>query len=255
MAYIDEMKLQGSWLFRKRSFFPLIIMSLLFPAGLLNSPYLMGSPSIDRLWQLACLAIAMFGLLIRMYTVGYVADGTSGRTTSEPKAKSLNTTGIYSIVRHPLYLSNFVIWAGIAMLPHSALLVVTCVFAFFLNYERIIITEEAFLADKFGDAFTQWAKKTPALIFKRELWVKPDRLFSWQAVFKREYPGVLTVTATFFAIHIFINWNREGNLQPDRLWLSLLGISMLIFITGWILRKAGITDRRRTPLAKPIPKA
>jgi protein-S-isoprenylcysteine O-methyltransferase Ste14 len=250
MAYTDEMKMQGNWLFKKRSFFPVIIMSLLFPAGLLNSSYLMGSPFIDRLWGLCCFGIALFGLGIRIYTVGYVADGTSGRTTSEPKAKSLNTTGIYSIVRHPLYLSNFVIWAGIAMLPHSALLTIICVFAFFLNYERIIIAEEAFLSEKFGDEFTQWAEKTPALIPKRGLWIKPARPFSWQAVFKREYPAVLTITASFASINAFINWHREGRLLPDRLWLSLLGISLLVFITGWILRKTGVTDCPRSPLVK-----
>jgi protein-S-isoprenylcysteine O-methyltransferase Ste14 len=250
MAYIDEMKQQGNWLFKKRSFFPVIVMSLLVAEGLFDTSYLMGSPYIDRLWGLGCFGIALAGLGMRIYTVGYVPHGTSGRTTSEPKARALNTTGIYSIVRHPLYLSNFVIWAGIALFPCKIFPAVCCVLGFLLFHERIIIAEEAFLAEKFGDEFTEWAKKTPALIPKTGLWVKPALRFSWQAVFKREYPGVLTVTLSFALMDMAINWRREGTPLPDRVWLSILGAGLIVFVTGWILRKTGVTDTPRTPIAK-----
>jgi protein-S-isoprenylcysteine O-methyltransferase Ste14 len=245
MAYIDEMKQQGNWLFRRRSFSPIIILLLLLPAGLLNSTYLMGSTFIDHLWQLFCFGIALVGLGLRIYTVGYVPHGTSGRTTSDPKAKSLNTTGIYSIIRHPLYLSNFVVLIGISMLPHSALLTATCVLAFLLHYERIIIAEEAFLSEKFGDAFTQWAQKTPALIPTIGPWVKPNRSFSWLSVLRREYSGVLTVTVSFALINTFINWRREGKLRSDWLWLLVLGAGLIVFVAGWILRKTGVTEPPR----------
>jgi len=249
MAYIDEMNRQGNWIFKRRSFLPLAT-AVLLPLGLWNSTYFMGSPSLDRLWELFCFAISLLGLGIRIYTVGYVAHGTSGRATSNPKAEMLNTTGIYSIVRHPLYLGNFVIWAGVAMLPHSALLAISCILVFFLYYERIIVVEETFLSDKFGDTFTQWAQKTPAMIPKFKLWQKPVLPFSWQAVIKREYPGVLSITASFAAIDAIIDLFRDNKWQIDRLWSTIFCVGLLIFGTVWILRKTRIIEYPRNHLTK-----
>jgi protein-S-isoprenylcysteine O-methyltransferase Ste14 len=243
------MKRQGNWLFKWRSFLPLAT-AVLLPLGLRNSTYFMGSPFMDRLWELFCFAISLLGLGIRIYTVGHVAHGTSGRTTSNPKAKMLNTTGMYSIVRHPLYLGNFVIWAGVVMLPRSVLLAISCVLAFFLYYERIIIAEETFLSEKFGDTFTQWAQKTPAMIPKFKLWQKPALLFSWQAVIRREYPGFLSITASFAAIDAIIDWFRDNKWQIDRLWSAIFCVGLLVFAVVWILRKMRIIEYPRNHLSK-----
>ncbi|MGA2172988.1 MAG: isoprenylcysteine carboxylmethyltransferase family protein [Sedimentisphaerales bacterium] len=246
MAYIDEMKKQGNWLFRWRSFLPLIIM-LLFPIGLRHSTYFMGSILLDRLWELSCFTISLAGLAIRIYTVGYVPAGTSGRTTSNPKAEELNTTGMYSIVRHPLYLGNCVIWAGIAVLPRSTLLMVACVLAFCLYYERIIVAEEAFLSEKFGLAFAQWAEKVPVMIPKIKLWIRPARSFSWQAVLEREYPGFFAITASFALIDALIDWFRDAEWELDWLWVVIFCIGLLVFVVSLTLKKLGITKPCQNP--------
>ena len=41
-----------------------------------------------------------------LYCWAYTKN-TSGRNTHDQVADSLNTSGIYSIVRHPLYVGNF----------------------------------------------------------------------------------------------------------------------------------------------------
>jgi len=240
VAYIDEMKNQGNWLFRWRSFLPLVMVPL-FVIELRHSAYpIMGSHLLDQLWELSCFALSLFGLGMRIYTVGYVPKGTSGRTTSNPKAEELNTTGMYSIVRNPLYFGNFVIWVGIVLLARSALLTVTCVLAFFLYYERIIIAEEEFLSGKFGVVFAQWAEKTPMMIPKFKLWCRPAQPFLWQVVLSREYPGVLTITAVFAAIDAISDWFRQGKWQLDWMWVTIFGISLLIFMVLRTLKKLRI---------------
>jgi protein-S-isoprenylcysteine O-methyltransferase Ste14 len=240
MAYIDEMKNQGNWLFRWRSFLPLAMVPL-FVIELRHSAYpIMGSYLLDRPWEILCSAISLLGLGIRIYTIGYVPAGTSGRTTSNPKAQELNTTGMYSIVRNPIYFGNFVIWVGIVLLARSALLTVTCVLAFFLYYERIIIAEEEFLSGKFGAVFAQWAEKTPMIIPKFKLWCRPAQPFSWQVVLSREYPGVLTITAAFAAIDAISDWFRQGKWQLDWMWVTIFGISLLVFVTLRTLKKLRI---------------
>ena len=48
--------------------------------------------------------------------VGFTPRGTSGRNTKEGQvAESLNTLGMYSMCRHPLYLGNLLMWLGIVM--------------------------------------------------------------------------------------------------------------------------------------------
>jgi len=249
MAYVDEMKEQGNWLFRWRSFLPLVIAPL-FIIGLQHSTYPMGSHLLGRLWELFCLAISLAGLGIRIYTVGYVPAGTSGRTTSNPKAQELNTTGMYSIVRHPLYLGNFVIFVGIALFARSTLLAVACVLAFFLYYERIIIAEEAFLSDKFGEVFTQWAEKTPMIVPRFRLWCKPAQPFSWRVVLTREYPGFFTIIASFTAIEVISDRFYEGKWQLDWMWGTILCVGLLVFVILRTLKKMRIIKRPQNPAAQ-----
>jgi protein-S-isoprenylcysteine O-methyltransferase Ste14 len=236
MAYTDEMKRQGSMLFRLRSYFPLVFL-LLLPFAIRNSSYFMGSPFLDQLWELLCFIIALSGLAIRIFTVGFVADGTSGRTTSCPKATELNTTGMYSIVRHPLYLANLIILIGLVLFTQSILLTASCTFGFILYYERIIVAEEAFLKEKFNADFTKWASNTPAMIPRFKLWKNPCRPFSWQSVLKREYSGFLTITASFAILDALIDRFREGIWQPDWFWVIVFCVGFLVFIIFWTLRK------------------
>jgi protein-S-isoprenylcysteine O-methyltransferase Ste14 len=251
MAHIDNLRNQGNWLFRWRSFLPLVIVPL-FIISLRYFTYPQGSHLLDRLWELFCFSISLLGLAIRIYTVGFVPPGTSGRTTSKPKAQELNTTGMYSIVRHPLYWGNFVIWVGIVLAAHSILLATFCFIAFFLYYKRIIIAEEAFLSEKFGKNFTQWVEKTPMIVPRFKLWRKPARPFSWQVVLSREYSGFLTITASFTAIETLSDRFYEGKWQPDWLWVGIFCTSLLIFVALRTLKKMRIIGHPRNKSTKQL---
>ena len=102
-------------------------------------------------WGLFCLAVALVGLGVRAFTVGCVPERTSGRNTKEGHvANRLNVAGMYSIVRHPLYLGNFIIWIGVAMYCAVWWLVAIVALLFCVYYERIIFAEEEFLRYRFG---------------------------------------------------------------------------------------------------------
>lgn len=124
MALQEELASQGNWLFRNRSLLPLAILFVgiaahlftLHTSGILFStvfPYWHG-------YEIFCLIISMAGTFIHIYTVGHTPVHTSGRNTAGQVADSLNTTGIYSIVRHPLYLGNFLMWLAFRCLHATA---------------------------------------------------------------------------------------------------------------------------------------
>ena len=63
---------------------------------------------------------------------------------------TLNTSGLYSVVRHPLYLGNYLMWLGVALFSRTWWAPVIVSLVFWLYYERIMFAEEEFLRRQFG---------------------------------------------------------------------------------------------------------
>jgi len=203
MPLKEEFRSQGNFLFKHRSYLPLIILIV----GLIVYIYTIDSEAIslerftNNRSELLYLAVALFGLLIRVYSVGFAAKNTSGRNTSVGQvADSINSTGIYSTVRHPLYLGNFFMWLGIALFTANLWFLIAFIFMYWLYYERIMYAEEEFLRDKYGEEYVKWAERTPAIIPSFRSWIKPEGHFSLWKVIKQEKSGVLNV---FLAIFLF----------------------------------------------------
>ncbi|MBF0254846.1 MAG: hypothetical protein HQL11_06975 [Candidatus Omnitrophica bacterium] len=66
---------------------------------------------VDTAWEIFCIAVSFAGLFLRAAVVGVVPKDTSGRNTGGQLARSLNTTGMYSVSRNPIYLADFLEWA------------------------------------------------------------------------------------------------------------------------------------------------
>jgi hypothetical protein len=87
MAIREEMEKYGNWLFRWRSYLPLLILPILLIA-LRNSEYLerhVGNLA-EGFWEGFCVAISFLGLIVRCFTVGYIPEGTSGTNKRAQKA-------------------------------------------------------------------------------------------------------------------------------------------------------------------------
>ena len=140
MALRFEFETSGNWLFKWRSYAPLFIIPLLLYA--LLTPL---ESNILNLLLMLGLITSYIGECIRIYTIAFVPSGTSGRNTRGQRATSLNTQGIYSIVRHPLYFGNFFIFLGPFLYTGNIFVIIIFVLLFWLYYERIMFAEEAFL--------------------------------------------------------------------------------------------------------------
>lgn len=236
MLLKDELEKQGQWLFRWRSYIPFLALPLLLIA-LKDADYLdrIGGEAIEALWQGFCLVISLLGLIVRIMTVGHAPKGTSGRNTRRQKAKTLNTTGMYSIMRHPLYFGNFLMMLGIAMFFGVWWLPIIAVLMFWLYYERIMIAEEEFLKGEFGEHYLEWAKRTPAFLPNFKKWQRPDLLFSFKTVLAREYTGLFVLTTSFALLE---NW--EDILTDhtiDRLWTVVFAVGFMLYAFLRFLKK------------------
>ncbi|MCK5822814.1 MAG: DUF1295 domain-containing protein [Bacteroidales bacterium] len=236
MALKEEFINSGNWLFKRRGYLPLILLAL-FIFGLKDYKYFGNNEETNFYWEMFCLLVSFIGLAIRCYTVGHTPKGTSGRNTKGQTAETLNTNGIYSIVRHPLYLGNFIIWFGLSLFAHSWWLSLICTLVFWVYYERIMYAEEDFLIKKFGKQYMDWAEKNPAFIPKLKGWEKSDLIFSFKNVLKREYNGFFSIIVVFTFLDILSDFIVKGKLIVDLRWTIIFGVGLLIFLTLRTLKK------------------
>ena len=236
MALQEEFETLGNRLFRWRSYLPLA-MGALFLAALLSYRHPEAAPRPDRAWQLGCLLVSVVGLLMRFYTVGYAPRGTSGRNTRGQVADILNTTGMYAMVRNPLYLGNFLIWLGLSLFIQVWWCTVIVVLSFIIFYERIIFAEEKFLREKFGATFLDWAAQTPAIIPRLKNWRPPELSFSWKSALKREYSSWFAAMASFTALALIRDSLYHGRIFLDKTWLVIFVVGLIIYLGIRILKK------------------
>ena len=242
MALRDEFEKQGEWLFRWRSYLPLILIILFFIA-LRDYQWPFHSYFDYSLWVRLCFGVSLLGLVVRCLTVAYVPAGTSGRNTNRQLAQQLNATGMYSLVRHPLYLGNCLIGFGVSLAPAVWWLPAIYCLLFCAYYERIMFMEEAFLHHKFGKEFDDWAAKTPAFIPRSLRWRKPTLPFSIRNVLRREYTGLMVVVlgnaAVQFAEHLII----DHRVVYEAFWVSLLiGGSASYFLLKSLKKRTRLLD-------------
>lgn len=238
MALRENMEKQGSWLFKRRGYLPLLGIPIVLIA-LRNSEYLerVFGDQVEEFWGFFSIFISFLGLGVRCFTVGYVPKGTSRRSTQWLTAETLNTTGMYSIVRNPLYLGNFIIILGLVLFIQVWWFALIVWLGFWLYYERIIFVEEEFLRKKFGDLFLQWAKETPIFFPKFKNWKKPNLPFSLKTVLRREYSTFFSIIASFTFLDIAGDLFAEGKLELSLPWVIAFIVGLIIYFTLLILKK------------------
>ena len=194
MALINELEKQGNFLFKYRGQFPIVLFILAIPFIYVTEDV---NPLLAENYTFLAVGLSLLGFIIRAYTIGTTPRGTSGRNTKEQVAEQLNSTGIYSMLRHPLYLGNYFMWIGIVCFTYNWYFVVIVSLLYWLYYERIMFAEERFLEQKFGQNYLDWAKTLPAFIPKFSNLKKSDIPFSFISVLTIK-TNQMSITACFF---------------------------------------------------------
>jgi len=241
MALQEEFRTQGDWLFKKRSFLPLLVLGLGVVVFIHKEYYEVEAPNTwyGEGYEFLALGISLLGLAIRIFTVGHAPKNTSGRNTKVGQvAEELNTTGIYSIVRHPLYLGNFFMWLGLAMLTEHLWFIISFVLFYVIYYERIMYAEESFLRAKFNETYLEWAAQVPAIVPAFGKYRKPKYPFNLKKVLKNEKNGFC---ALFLLFWVFDEIGRLSQKEPfeseGRFWFFAAVIATFIYLILKIMKK------------------
>jgi protein-S-isoprenylcysteine O-methyltransferase Ste14 len=240
MALQEEFSRQGQWLFRYRGTVPFIILI----AGLGVYLYVksgagtsfVGDLISENAYEIIALSVSLLGLVVRVYTVGHTPRNTSGRNVKQQVADTLNTSGSYSLVRHPLYVGNFLMWLGAALLTENLWFVVIFCLIYWLYYERIMFAEEQFLRGKFGDPYLVWAEKVPAFVPRFKGFKPPESPFSWKKVLRKEKNGLAATFLVFFAFDVSGELIR-GARDYNKFLAAGAAITVLLYVVLTYLKR------------------
>ena len=203
MSIKKSLEASGNFLFKYRGHIPLIVFLLSVPVAFFTPYHTYSSfKGLDEIFLFVSLFFISLGHFIRARTIGRRSIQTSGRNRSHQVAKVLTKTGWYSLLRHPLYFGNYLIWLGLAIFLSNFWFVIILSLLFWIYYERIMFAEEVFLEAKFGGEFTVWASKTPSFFPSIKNYKPNDFPFSWRVVIKNEYPGIISSATSFLFILI-----------------------------------------------------
>jgi protein-S-isoprenylcysteine O-methyltransferase Ste14 len=236
MRLLGQLVQDGDRLFRWRSYFPLVLIPVVI-AGVITTAPPFSARVTERFWECVSVAVALAGLALRVWAVGSAPSGTSERSTVNPRASQLRTTGPYSVIRHPLYVANGLMALGLSLFPGIWYLPIILVLATWLYYERIAIREEAFLADRFGREFEAWSSRVAACRPSFAAYERSAIPFSWKKVLRHEFHGLLVVAAGAFVFDTMQESWRARAWQVDALWLWFFAASAVLFLIFAALKR------------------
>ena len=227
MALIHSLETSGNFLFKYRGQIPVFIFFIGLPfLYFADYNHFTENSWVEPVLATVGVCVSLTGIVLRSYTIGTTPKGTSGRNTQKQIAESLNTKGIYSIVRHPLYVGNYLMWAGLLLFAGNVAYFLVASLMYWLYYERIMYAEERFLEKKFGQIFVDWSMKVPAFIPAFSQFEKGEMRFSFKAVLRREYSGFFAMSLCFMIVDLL----RYCVIHQA---IDLLRIS--VFITAFFL--------------------
>lgn len=229
MALVHSFEKNGNFLFKYRGQFPLLLFILAIPAIYFTDyEWVEDNDEMRLILTAVAVLLSVAGQVIRAIAIGTSNKNTSGRNTKEQVAEALNTRGIYSTVRHPLYLGNYFMWIGIVFYTFNFSFVIIISLLFWLYYERIMFAEERFLERKFGQPYVDWSMKAPAFWPSFKNYIPSDIPFSMKTIMRREYSGVSATIIGFVFIDFFRDWFSSGEVQWKLSYLILIVVALFI---------------------------
>jgi len=225
----------GNILFKYRSFTPLPLIVLVFiifrPVNLEGK---------NMVINLVGFLVSAAGEFIRVIVVGYAHTGTSGRERYL-KAEALNTAGIYSLVRNPLYIGNFLIFTGLVAV--FANIWAEMVFAVFLilQYYFIILCEEDFLRKQYGKEYEDYCGRVRRVVPAIKNYEKSPNLFDLRKVIFKESDSVFNMLVMYLVVLGYKERVFSGSIGN----LFLFIIPGVVFVVSYIIVKI-VKKKRKT---------
>ena len=230
MSAENKLENLGNLFFKYRGQIPVIFFASAF---ILMHFFANSDHWFDPMRTFYAIGLVILGHLIRALSVGKRALHTSGRNRDEQVAESLNSTGIYSMVRHPLYLGNIITYLGWAVFTGIDWLVFVYLILFLCYYRLIIFAEEQFLTRQFGQKYLDWKKQTPLILPAIWKYKANAQKFSLKVVIENEYAGwAASMTTALILIWFELYVLQQLNINHNTIKLLCGALFIATFTLG-----------------------
>lgn len=227
----------GNFLFRYRNYlFPLVVLAIIC----LTRP---GTAVPGFITTLIGVMVTLAGQAVRAAVIGldYIKRGGIDKKVA---ADTLVVTGIFAHCRNPLYVGNFLILFGLLIVYANAWALLAGGLFFFLAYSTIVITEENFLAAKFGVEYSEYSRAVPRWSFRMQGLKETlsNNHFNWRRVINKDYTTMTTWVITLILLLAYREIGNRGHGPYTAIWLtSTLAIAAILSTTCLIkrLKKSG----------------
>jgi protein-S-isoprenylcysteine O-methyltransferase Ste14 len=228
----------GNFLFKHRSFTPVPLIILVF---IIFRPIDLGKN--NAIINLVGLLISLLGEIVRVIAVGYAHKGTSGRE-SYLRADSLNISGIYSIVRNPLYIGNFFIFTGLVIVFFNIFAVFTFIIFLILQYYFVILAEENFLKEKYGSEYETYCQQVKRIIPTFKSYKKNQNPFNLKKVIFKESDSVFNMLVMYLFVLLYKERIFSGRISSPLNYIIPGGILIFAYVMIKIIKKRGTAKAR-----------
>lgn len=223
----------GNFLFKHRSFTPIPLIIVVF---IIFKPINLDEKNI--ILNLGGFLISLLGETIRIIAVGFSFTGTSGRETFL-RADALNTTGIYAIVRNPLYIGNFFMFTGIVIVFSNVFAVLVFALFLILQYYFIILSEENFLTKKYGESYETYCSQVRRILPTFKNYKGNQNPFSLKKVIFKENDSIFNMLMMLLLVLLYKERIFSGQIFQPILYIIPGGILVTLYVMIKIIKKRG----------------
>jgi protein-S-isoprenylcysteine O-methyltransferase Ste14 len=205
-----------------------------------------GSEEADRWSNLAGVLVALSGQAIRASVIGY-AYIVRGGVNKQLAAPRLVCEGFYAHSRNPMYLGNFLLLGGLALIYNSPLVYLVGLPLCIVALLSIVRAEEEFLRGRFGAEYDAYCRSVNRFLPDiRGLRATLSQMrFDWRRVLRKEYGTTFAwVSAAFvFTVVEQIAWHgvTASRSAVLRLGCGWLAVAFCYAVVRW-LKKSGRLD-------------
>jgi len=141
------------------------------------------------------IVLLVLGELVRFWALGFV----------EKKGKKLAMNGPYAFVRNPLYVGNFFLGLGVAVIVWNWVILVLFLVGFLGIYTGTIRGEEKHLREMFGKPYEDYCKNVSSFFPRWTPYTAPEKeSFLWSRIIKHhEYITVAGIFLMLLMIHLY----------------------------------------------------
>ncbi len=180
-----------SWIVRRRVRITSIVFVTLLGASVVNGARPHDLTNLHETKSIVGLGLVFAGLAIRSWAAGILHKGSK-----------LTTIGPYAIIRNPLYVGSFMMMAGFGALIDQWQIWIALT-PFLVLFVYAVKTEERLLAKHFGQAWCDYAKRTPRFVPRRLTGATAGKWDFRRWIGNREYRAVSAAAIGLVALKVW----------------------------------------------------